>query len=722
MSEKDKNYTGLLFRVDRAVMANELDQVQENAADALRSVADVLFADGDIAAGAACAVDEHGNCTLDAGRIYMAGMVRPVGAANLVVPVVGEAIVGVYLLQEVITALQDPDLYGSVAGIPEAGADRIRTTCTWGAAGSGQPGNFYPVHQIVDGVLTPREAAPQLNAITKAIEGYDRESTGGGLYVIEGMETTMLSDTEDGQQEYSISAGAARVGGVVWRQGAARRLRFAAAADVMNIYREPHSSATLETQRIKFDRTPVLKPATVSVQRQRTVEVTHGPVVNSADVLPENVVVKINSVKQGATIYKKDVDYKLVAGQVDWSLPGAEPAPGTKYLVDFEHVSTEPAQDQTPYDFAVTGAVPDTNIQVDYQPALRRIDTIVIDAKGKLNVIKGVSSMWSPVAPVVPAGLLALAKIWQSWDATRTVIVDQVRQVSMDVLQGYQAQHNRHTLDIAALRLAVDVTGRYSGLGSGMFADPMLDDSMRDQGMPQTALIAGGALQLDEPVQALPVDDGATTHSMAHNLATLWAQAATSEATPIAAPAPAVPNPPPPVPMPAKVVLQPTVDRWVNEKQLSYPGKIYFNALGLVPGDQILQVRQAAADKFMQEFDISKVNPADVYMRSIPVQFTIDGFAPGELLQALTFDGIPVQPLPLAGGNLAANAAGQVVGTFTVPEKLPAGKKTVTFKGSQGGSCVGAFTGQVQIKLGVYMEGSTLNGRLIGTEVITHVV
>ncbi|MFE1572209.1 DUF4815 domain-containing protein [Comamonas odontotermitis] len=721
----DKNYTGLVFHINRPLQARELEELQGNAASALRSVTDVLFSDGDISEGAACAVDAAGNCTVDAGRIYLDGMVRPVGAANLVVPVLGEASVGVYLQREVVTALQDPDLYDNEKDSPtrgQAGADRIRTTCTWGVPGSGQPGNFYPVWQIIDGVVTPREAAPQLNAITKAIERYDAESTGGGYYVIDGMEVTMLPNTEDGKQEYSISAGDVRVGGVVWRQPAALRLRFAAVPDVIQINREPHSSATVASQRIKFDRSPVLQPATVSIQRQRTVEVTHGPVVNSADVLPENSVVKINSVKQGATTYTKDVDYKLVAGQVDWSLPGAEVAPGSKYMVDFEYIATEPAQDQTPYDFEVTGAVPNSTILVDYQPALRRIDTIVIDAKGKLNVIKGVSSMWNPVEPVVPAGLLPLAKIWQSWDAMRSVIVGKVRTVGMDVLNGYQDQINRHTLEIAELRLALDVTGRFSGLGSGMFADPMLDDSMRDQGMPQTALVAGGALQLDEPVQALPVDDGAITHTMAHTLATLWAQAATSEATSIAAPAPAVPNPPPPVPMPAKVLLQPTVDRWVNEKQLAYPGKIYFNALGLVPGDQILQARDSAIDKFMQDFDLSKVNPADVYMRSIPVQFTIDGFAPGELLQALTFDGIPVQPLPLAGGNLAANAAGQVVGTFTVPEKLPAGKKTVTFKGNQGGSCVAAFTGQVQIKLGVYMEGSTLNGRMFGTEVITHVV
>ena len=721
----DKNYTGLQFHVNRPLQARELDEMQANTADALRGIADVLMADGDITAGAACAVDSTGLCTLDAGRIYLAGMVRTVGAAMLSVPVLGEVLVGVYLQQKTVTALEDPDLYDNQPGSEspgEAGADRTKTTCTWGVGGSGQPGSFYPVWQIVDGVVTPREAAPQLTAITKAIAGYDRESTGGGYYVIWGMETTMLDDV-DGKQVFSISAGAVRVDGEVVRKPAALRINFQAVPDTIQINSEPHVSTTLGAQRIKFDRGPVLLPATVRVQRQKTVEITHGAIAGAADVLPENSVVKINSVKQGGTTYVQGTDYKLVASQVDWSLPGAEVAAGSKYLVDFEWMSTEQVQDQTLHDFEVTGAVVNTTMLVDYQPALRRIDVIVIDAKGKLNVVKGVSSMWNPVVPSVPAGLLPLASIWQSWDETRGVIVDQVRQVSMGTIQGYQRQINDLRIDLAALSLATDVSGRWGGLRKGYIADPMLDNSMRDQGMPQTALIAGGALQLDEPTSVVALDDGATTHVMSYTLATLWAQAATSEATTVAAPAPPpAPNAPPPPPMPAKVVLSPTIDRWASEKVLNYPGTYYYNTLGLTPGDQVLKAREAAREKYVENMDMSKIDTSGIYMRSIPVQFTIEGFAPGESLTAVSFDGVAVVPQPLAGGNLVADAAGRVAGSFTVPANLPTGKKTVAFTGSAGGACVAQFTGQVELKINVNFRYSNLNGQGFGTEVITNVV
>jgi hypothetical protein len=48
--------------------------------------------------------------------------------------------------------------------------------------------------------------------------------------------------------------------------------------------------------------------------------------------------VDIVQVRQGGTVYVKNVDYKLTAGQVDWSPAGAEPAPGSSYEVVFLHL------------------------------------------------------------------------------------------------------------------------------------------------------------------------------------------------------------------------------------------------------------------------------------------------------------------------------------------------------------------------------------------------
>ena len=715
----DKNYTKLLFLPNNALQARELGDMQDNAAEALRSVADVLFADGDIGGGAACAVDELGQCTLDEGRIYLAGRVRSVGAANFNVATVGEVSVGIYLLNETVTPLQDPDLYDQEKSSPahgEAGANRTRTTCSWGQVGDGQQGDFYPVWTIVDGAVRPREAAPQTTAMTKAIEGYDVESTGGN-YVAYGMEATMLDNDAEGRQVYSISAGAARVRGVAVRSGAARRLVFGAVADVQAVQSEPHSSATVAAQRIKFDRSPVLLPATVRVQRRKTVTLTRGPIGGGADVLPENSVVKINSVKQGATTYVQATDYKLTASQVDWSLPGAEVAPGNQFDVDFEYMSTEAVQDQTPHDFAITGAVKDTVMFLDYQFALRRIDVIVIDGRGDLNVVKGVPAVWNPVAPDVPRGLLGLASIWQSWDTSRAVIVNQVRTVPMDELVGYQKQINSLKTDQAELRLAVDVSGRYGGLRKGYFADPMLDNTMRDQGMEQTALIAGGALQLDEPLQALPVDDGNTSHSMKSTAAVYLSQAFKTLSMTVAPPPPPVPPPPAP-PLPATAALTPSIDRWISEgPALTYPGSS--RSIVLLDG---LATFESARNELGQALDASKIDTSKLYMREIEVRFKLEHFKPSELLLQMSFDGQIVNAQPLPGATLIANASGVIEGRFTVPPKLPTGVKALAFAGNQGSTATTQYTGQVQIKVNlnvVYTSGSYAS---VGTKVVTYVV
>ncbi|MFP3024125.1 MAG: DUF4815 domain-containing protein, partial [Wolbachia sp.] len=60
-------------------------------------------------------------------------------------------------------------------------------------------------------------------------------------------------------------------------------------------------------------------------------------------------VLEIIQVKQGNVIYENSIDYKLNAGNVDWSLPGKEPAPGSSYQITYRcrtHVSPEDISEQ----------------------------------------------------------------------------------------------------------------------------------------------------------------------------------------------------------------------------------------------------------------------------------------------------------------------------------------------------------------------------------------
>jgi len=422
-------------------------------------------------------------------------------------------------------------------------------------------------------------------------------------------------------------------------------------------------------------------------------------------------VVKINSVKQGGITYTPDVDYKLLASQVDWSLEGREVAPGSLYEVDYEYISTEQVQDQTSKDFAIEGAVKDAVMYVDYEFAMRRIDMIVINDQAQLNIVKGVPAEWQPIKPSVPAGLLALASIEQTWDERRMVRLDQVRMVSMDRHVANQARMDDIELDLAELRLSTDLSGRYGGLKKGYFADPMLDNSLRDQGYEQTALIAGGALQLFEDVDALLLGDGATAYTIDYAVVVGMAQGANTQDMTVTPPT----VPPPVEPLPASVALVPAVDRWQEAQQLSYPGSFPY-IVGINGSDAF----ENQLDNNGNRLNASKLGK--VFMREIEVAFKLLGFKPGELLQQVTFDGQVVTARPAAGGTLVANARGEIAGALTVPPKLPTGTKVVAFAGNQASQATAQFTAQAEVKVSINIMNHVGTSSSFGWKVVTYVV
>ena len=712
-----KRYSKVLVHADRLAQSSEQNEVQSILDNRITRLANVSFSDGDITEGARCTVNpETGACALEAGSIYIAGAVHDLATAALQVPIVGTVYVGVVYAERVITAVDDPSLYNQVKGVAgygEPGADRMQIVTSWGVQGDGQPGSFYAVWTIEDGVVRPREPAPTNNATTQAIKRYDVDST-GGTYAVRGLKTVQQPDDEQGRQVFTVTAGAARVSGNSVAIASDRRLVFAAVPDVQQINAEPHNVDTAGVVHVLFDRWPVLQPATVKIQRSRSEKITHGAFVGAADPLPENSVVKITNVKQGATTFNQGADYKLNASQVDWSPGGAEITPGSEYDCTFEYISTEPVLNQTPRGFDVQGGVPQTVMAVDYAYALRRIDRVVMDADGVLSIVKGIPATWSPVAPSLPSDVLALASIYQMWDVDlRRTAANAVRTVAMDVIEGYQEQINLLKLDQAELRLATDVAGRYSGLKKGYFADPMIDNSMRDQGRAQTAMIANGALQLFENHSATMLGDGVSSIGLAYTLVSAITQPSVSRSMRInGSGGQGV--------LPASVTLTPALDRWEISGEFAYPRDINFLS---VAGLSAAENKARQEESFAKQFDQSLLDLSQIFIREIDVTFEISGFAPLEPLKSVAFDGLPVVAAAHAGGTLVANQQGVVSGVFRIPGRLSVGTKVVEFKGDNGSAGNAHFTGgaSLNVRVGGYFS-STYGSRGYGTKVITYVV
>ncbi|MCD4502067.1 DUF4815 domain-containing protein [Chromobacterium vaccinii] len=628
-----KHFDAHLFRASYAVQAAEFNEVQSSLSARIQGVADAMFRDGNVVRDARVVVHaDSGQAVCEAGAVYLKGAVRGVAPKQLTIPVVGVVAIGLYLQESVVTELEDPSLRDPAVGArnyQEAGAARLKVEAVWGFAGDGQAGEFFPVYQVENGVLRAKEPPPQLDGVTQALARYDRDSSGGS-YVVSGLAVAAAADLPGGEQVYTVSEGRARVNGYGVELSTSRRVVYPAAADLRPIDSEPHTSASAGIQRINVDRAPIAVISQVRITKEVTATLTHGGYTGAQDPLPDTSVISVLEVKQGGTVYAAGTDYKLSAGKLDWSLPGNEPAPGSTYTVRYQFIAAAQPTQSDATGFTVEGAVAGTLVLVSYSQKLPRIDRLAIGADGELVWIKGVAADWNPQPPAVPASLLPLASIVQTWTRDRAVSNDGVRVVPMSDLAGLQGRLDRMAELIAQQRLTSDAQLREAGAKKGLFVDPFLSDGMRDAGIVQAAAIVGGELTLPIAASAASVpNDVSDRTSLAFSLVPALEQPMRTGSMKI--------NPYLAFdPLPAAVTLTPALDRW-TELQTSWASPLT-ERLTIGSGNRS-SVSQTTTDALLS----TSRKPIET-LRSVEVRFSVSGFDPNEALSSLKFDGISVAP------------------------------------------------------------------------------
>ena len=178
-------YDEILFRAGKHSQSAELNEVQSTLIDRLKRIADAVFKDGAVISGTPPTISGTTiNCPLS--LIYLRGAVREIPARTFTIATTGLVRVGVYLLSEEITEVQDADLRNPAVGTrgyTEPGAGRLRVTATWGREGDGSTGVFYPVWTVIDGALLSQAGANTGDAFSEALARYDRESKIGRAHV-----------------------------------------------------------------------------------------------------------------------------------------------------------------------------------------------------------------------------------------------------------------------------------------------------------------------------------------------------------------------------------------------------------------------------------------------------------------------------------------------------------------------------------------------------------
>jgi len=402
---------------------------------------------------------------------------------------------------------------------------------------------------------------------------------------------------------------------------------YPASADLDLVDSEPHLSSTASAQRVDLNHSPVSAITQVRVTAEKTVTITHGAYSGVLDALPDQSVLSFVSVSQGGTTYVQGSDYKLTADQCDWSLGGAEPAPGSAYSVTYQYIATVTPTAVDTTGCTVTGAVSGTLIQISYQWKMPRYDRLCLNADSVPVWVKGVSHEFRPAAPNVPTGLLLLATVAQSWDANRAVQNNGVRMVPMADLETMASRIDDLYTLTAQQRLLTNAAITEPTSKLGVFVDPFLDNDMRDQGLAQTAAIVNGELTLPvaatinsatlTDIQTLPIN--ASVASAIEQTA----RTGTMKVNPYQAFAP----------IPLNVALSPaqdfwteTTDIWASDITQRFGGFIGVNAFTQTSTTTVVRSETTILDM----------------LRTIPITVTVTGLQASEVVNHLFFDGIEV--------------------------------------------------------------------------------
>lgn len=674
-TDASKRFDAHLFLANRVLQSAELNELQAEMRARVRGIGDALFAEGAVIKDAQISIDPDSGVTqCQSGIVYMNGKAYGVPSASITIPLSGTVSVGIYLINTIITPLDDSSLRDPAVNstnFQEPGADRLKVLPTWGSSASAPAGdsndyNYYPIYTVIDGVLQPYHKPPDLTPIALALARYDVQSTGSN-YVSSGFDVQQLPDVGD-QQQFMLTEGVARINGIELDIPHSTRTFYSAVPDLASVSAESHL-ASASPQIVTLNHAPLDAVIIILITRTITLEnVVRGVTPGGLDSLAHNSVIQLTLVKQGATTYAAGTDYTLSGDQISWAPGGAEPAGGSTYQVTYTYTAVYPNEPTilgttSATSVQIIGATTGSNILIGYTWRMPRYDRMCIDSDGVITFVRGVSQTSLPVPPPVPNNLLPLATILQTWDsATRTCTPDAVRMVSMAELRSF----SRRLDDLYALvgdwRLAIATNATDPATKRGLFVDSFANDNMRDIGLPQTAITNNDALTLgvDWTVHDISLSNVNTLDTAAP--AVILAQGLATDSTAI--------NPYMAfAPIPAEAVLEPAIDFWTETHDVWGTQIVKRNGWN---GGAAASIAQAALSAWTDRGAVtstyrvgagggpnnslvtaeiitdvvsdSGAQYAAEYLRPLTVHFTLSNWGNLETLTQVLFDGLTVTP------------------------------------------------------------------------------
>jgi hypothetical protein len=674
--DRTKGYQRLAFLWDRYYATNQVNLAHEIEADRVREIGNALWKDGYLTSGGAIVLGAIADglvpVSMAAAKVYIRGAIHDIAARTFSVHAVGTVFIGIRLRTFTVTDDDDPTLKGmapNTRASGEHGPAALAMLGKWGWDGDGEEGDFFPIYTIKDGGIdTPEQTTD--DTWSNLLARYDREAHGG--YVVEGFDVRALG-YDGSHQVFTISEGTINVWGFKRTRPAAYRMLISEEPELQLIDDEPHAvNSGAQTISVRF--APIAEVVEITIIAEKTVTLTHGAYTGVSDAVPDATVLSISQVKQNTTTYSGVTDFKLTGAAVDWSLTGAEPAPGSTYQVTYRYLTSAVPTNVQRDRFDIAGAADGTVALVKYRTKLPRYDAIVVDQAGAISYLKGISSLYAPQSVQVASTLVKIADVYNNWGVTPDVRqVGTVRMPFSDLRDLEGMVGDLYAL-VAEERLQRDVDRKEVSSKRGVFVDPLLDDDMRDQGIAQTGAIYGGVLWL--PITPTVTIMPLAATSLPYVDEVILTQEHITGGSRI--------NPYQVFDPPSAVMtLDPAQDLWTEEEtewtsaetsRVAYAGDWH----GVNLYTTTTSVEESVLSSRTEQIETIRVRS---------VGFNLDQWGPNEHLSALTFDTIDVTP-----GNLAADAAGHLAGAFNIPANVPVGTKAVEARGSGGSHAEALYT------------------------------
>ena len=442
--DKNKKWDFLGVMAGRAMQSAEFNEIQHILEDKIKSLGNALYADGTIIEGCSISYDsENKIAKLEAGRVFIDGLVYDVEAAALNVPDIEAVQAGIWKVSKCVTEFEDSTLFDPAKNTPQyhmPGGYRIVTNAIWGLSSDERDAPFFPVYGVSDGEMVTQLQEKVSPEYLDVVARYDNHAN--GHYVVEGLRVTALNSEIEGKQTFTISEGEAHINGYEAYLSHSVRLVADEMPNLADVKAEAHpfNAATGGTAAVKVSHTPMEELKRILITKERTVTLTHGGYSGCTDELPNTSVFEIVDVHQGALVYVQNTDFHFANDKLNWSLSGEEPAPYSTYSITYRYRDSIDADSYNTEDITISGAVENSLIELDYSYRMPRIDLIVMYKDQSVELVRGVAHRFAPVVPATPPDAICLAEVYQNWNGLPEVKNVAIQRVPVDTLNSMRNQ------------------------------------------------------------------------------------------------------------------------------------------------------------------------------------------------------------------------------------------------------------------------------------------